>query len=31
MRSGRAEHDEAWPDWYAEHIVREQAGQELPK
>ncbi|MBX9825957.1 MAG: VOC family protein [Xanthobacteraceae bacterium] len=23
-------HDANWPDWYAEHIVREQAGQELP-
>jgi catechol 2,3-dioxygenase-like lactoylglutathione lyase family enzyme len=23
-------HDENWPDWYAEYIVREQAGQELP-
>jgi hypothetical protein len=22
--------DENWPDWYAEHIVREQAGKELP-
>jgi hypothetical protein len=22
--------DENWPDWYAEYIVREQAGQELP-
>ena len=24
------EHDEGWPDWYADYIVREQAGQELP-
>jgi catechol 2,3-dioxygenase-like lactoylglutathione lyase family enzyme len=24
------QHDANWPDWYAEHIVREQAGQELP-
>jgi catechol 2,3-dioxygenase-like lactoylglutathione lyase family enzyme len=24
-------HDETWPDWYAEYIVREQAGQELPQ
>jgi catechol 2,3-dioxygenase-like lactoylglutathione lyase family enzyme len=24
------EYDVNWPDWYAEHIVREQAGQELP-
>lgn len=23
-------HDVNWPDWYAEYIVREQAGQELP-
>ncbi|MBB4397975.1 VOC family protein [Bradyrhizobium sp. ERR14] len=23
-------HDENWPDWYAEYIVREQAGQPLP-
>jgi catechol 2,3-dioxygenase-like lactoylglutathione lyase family enzyme len=23
-------HDEAWPDWYAEYMVREQAGTELP-
>jgi catechol 2,3-dioxygenase-like lactoylglutathione lyase family enzyme len=23
-------HDEEWPDWYAEYIVREQAGKELP-
>jgi catechol 2,3-dioxygenase-like lactoylglutathione lyase family enzyme len=22
--------DPAWPDWYAEYMVREQAGQELP-
>jgi hypothetical protein len=22
--------DENWPDWYAEYIVREQAGKELP-
>ena len=25
-RSG-GQHDENWPDWYAEHIVREQAGK----
>ena len=24
------EHDSNWPDWYAEYIVREQAGKELP-
>jgi catechol 2,3-dioxygenase-like lactoylglutathione lyase family enzyme len=23
-------HDADWPDWYAEYIVREQAGKELP-
>ncbi|MBX9712069.1 MAG: VOC family protein [Xanthobacteraceae bacterium] len=23
-------HDENWPDWYAEYIVREQAGKKLP-
>jgi catechol 2,3-dioxygenase-like lactoylglutathione lyase family enzyme len=27
-RTGK--HDENWPDWYAEYIVREQAGEELP-
>jgi catechol 2,3-dioxygenase-like lactoylglutathione lyase family enzyme len=24
------QHDEGWPDWYAEYMVREQAGKELP-
>jgi catechol 2,3-dioxygenase-like lactoylglutathione lyase family enzyme len=24
------QHDDNWPDWYAEYIVREQTGQELP-
>jgi catechol 2,3-dioxygenase-like lactoylglutathione lyase family enzyme len=24
------QHDANWPDWYAEYIVKEQAGQELP-
>ncbi|MBV9456506.1 MAG: VOC family protein [Bradyrhizobium sp.] len=24
-------HDQAWPDWYAEYVVREQAGKELPE
>jgi catechol 2,3-dioxygenase-like lactoylglutathione lyase family enzyme len=24
-------HDANWPDWYAEYMVREQAGQELPQ
>ncbi len=24
------QHDENWPDWYAEYIVREQGGKELP-
>ncbi|MGD9508969.1 MAG: VOC family protein, partial [Geminicoccaceae bacterium] len=28
-RSG-GQHDANWPDWYAEYIVREQAGKELP-
>jgi catechol 2,3-dioxygenase-like lactoylglutathione lyase family enzyme len=28
-RTGEA--DENWPDWYAEYMVREQAGEELPK
>ena len=28
-RTGQA--DSNWPDWYAEYMVREQAGQELPK
>ena len=23
-------HDDDWPDWYAEYIVREQAGKPLP-
>ncbi len=24
------QHDENWPDWYADYVVREQAGKELP-
>jgi catechol 2,3-dioxygenase-like lactoylglutathione lyase family enzyme len=28
-RTGQA--DANWPDWYAEYMVREQAGEELPK
>jgi catechol 2,3-dioxygenase-like lactoylglutathione lyase family enzyme len=28
-RTGQA--DPKWPDWYAEYMVREQAGEELPK
>jgi catechol 2,3-dioxygenase-like lactoylglutathione lyase family enzyme len=28
MRVGR--HDADWPDWYADYIVREQAGKPLP-
>ena len=24
------QHDDNWPDWYAEYVVREQAGQPLP-
>jgi hypothetical protein len=27
-RTGKADPD--WPDWYAEYIVSEQTGQELP-
>jgi catechol 2,3-dioxygenase-like lactoylglutathione lyase family enzyme len=25
------QHDENWPDWYAEYMVREQNGKELPQ
>lgn len=25
------QHDENWPDWYAEYMVREQSGEPLPK
>ncbi len=25
------QHDENWPDWYAEYMVREQAGEEPPQ
>jgi catechol 2,3-dioxygenase-like lactoylglutathione lyase family enzyme len=25
------QYDEGWPDWYADYIVREQSGQELPQ
>jgi catechol 2,3-dioxygenase-like lactoylglutathione lyase family enzyme len=25
------QHDANWPDWYAEYLVREQAGRELPQ
>jgi hypothetical protein len=28
-RTGQA--DAEWPDWYAEYMVREQAGEELPR
>ena len=28
--SRTGQHDEYWPDWYAEYMVREQAGEELP-
>ena len=28
-RTGKEDPD--WPDWYAEHMVREQAGEELPR
>jgi hypothetical protein len=27
-RTGQADPD--WPDWYAEYMVRKQAGEELP-
>jgi hypothetical protein len=27
-RTGQEDSD--WPDWYAEYMVREQAGEELP-
>jgi catechol 2,3-dioxygenase-like lactoylglutathione lyase family enzyme len=30
LRTG-GQRDENWPDWYAEYMVREQAGEELPK
>ena len=29
-RSAPAQHDANWPDWYAEYMVAEQAGEELP-
>jgi hypothetical protein len=29
-RIGKAD-PEGWPEWYAEYIVQEQAGKELPK
>jgi catechol 2,3-dioxygenase-like lactoylglutathione lyase family enzyme len=25
------QHDENWPDWYAQYMVREQSGEELPR
>jgi len=25
------QHDDNWPDWYAEYMLREQSGEELPK
>ncbi len=25
------QHDESWPDWYAQYMVREQSGEELPQ
>jgi hypothetical protein len=27
---GTGEYDADWPDWYADYVVREQAGEELP-
>jgi catechol 2,3-dioxygenase-like lactoylglutathione lyase family enzyme len=29
--AGAGEADPNWPDWYAEYMVREQAGEELPR
>ena len=29
VETGQA--DPNWPDWYAEYMVREQAGEELPQ
>jgi hypothetical protein len=29
-RIGKAD-PEGWPDWYAEYLVHEQAGKELPR
>jgi catechol 2,3-dioxygenase-like lactoylglutathione lyase family enzyme len=29
-RRNGGQRDEDWPEWYAEYLVREQAGQELP-
>ena len=29
-RNGGA-HDEKWPEWYAEYLVRDQSGEELPR
>ena len=30
-KRGGGQRDENWPDWYAEYMVREQTGQELPQ
>ncbi len=30
MRSATAKRDESWPEWYADYLVKEQAGQTLP-
>ena len=30
-RSAPGQRDANWPDWYAEYMVREQAGEELPQ
>jgi hypothetical protein len=31
LRKNRHPADTNWPDWYAEYMVREQAGDELPQ
>src|SRR5258705_5232176 len=30
-RSAAGQQDANWPDWYAEYMVREQSGEELPQ
>jgi len=31
MKRGLGKADPNWPDWYANYMVREQAGEELPQ
>jgi hypothetical protein len=31
QHEARTGQDPNWPDWYAEYMVREQAGEELPQ